>query len=128
MAEVLDYYRGMNANMKRLATFLILTVGFALAGPAEAAMFGRKGECGFKIVSYQVTGTAGETFTYAGKSWTIPAHGTIEIVAKKNASTITVSRQPFDLTDRKPGPMGVVTVDLSDLRGNGEVLLASSAR
>ncbi|MBW3671026.1 MAG: hypothetical protein KY432_05065 [Acidobacteria bacterium] len=114
--------------MNRLAKVFILAVAFSLAGSADAAMFGRKADCGFKIVSYQVTGQAGQTFTYGGKDWTIPAHGTVEILAKKNVDTIVVSHQPVDLGNRKPNAMGVVALNLDEFRQGEETVLTASLR
>lgn len=105
----------METIMKRLAPVFLLAVTLGLAGSADAAVFGRKAECNIKIVSYQVTGDAGQTFTYAGKAWTIPAHGKIEILAKKNVETITVSHQPIDLAGRTPNAMGIVSLNLDEM-------------
>lgn len=118
----------METITKRLAQALILAAVLGFAGSAEAAMFGRKGDCGFKVVSYQVTGEAGQTFTYGGKPWTIPAHGTVEILAKKNVDTIMVSHQPFELANRKPNAMGVVALNLEELRQGDETVLTASLR
>lgn len=128
MVPVLDYVMAMEAIMKRITITLLITFGLALAGSAEASMFSRKGECGIKVVSFQVSGTAGDTFTYAGKAWTIPAHGSIEVLAKKNVGTITVSQQPFDLSDRTPNPMGIVSINLNELQGDRQPVRTASAR
>ena len=128
MVPVLDYVEGMEAIMKRLVITLIITVALTLAGSAEASMFNRKGECGIKIVSIQVSGTAGDTFTYAGKALTIPAHGSIEVLAKKNVETITVSQRPFDLSNRTPNPMGIVSINLNELQSDGQAIRTASTR
>lgn len=128
MVPILDYRMVMETIMKRLAPVFILFVTVGLAGSADAAMFGRKGECNIKIVSYQVTGDAGQTFAYAGKAWTIPAHGKIEILAKKNVATITVSHQPIDLSDRRPNAMGIVTLNLEELGHEPATIRMASGR
>ena len=112
--------------MRKLATILILALSFMTITPsAEAGLFGPKGECGFKVVSYRVQGAPGASFQYAGKAFTIPAHGTIEIVARKSEQSIRFGGESISLEQRQPNDFGIVDVHLASKR---ETMRPASSR
>lgn len=58
--------------------------------------------CGIATVGYRFTGTAGQTFRYAGDTYTIPEEGVVELIADSRSTTFSFEgrERPLDLWPR----------------------------
>lgn len=73
-----------------------------------------KPTCNIKVVSYKFVGTAGTTIEYGKRSFTLPATGTIELIATKSAASYTVGTQSFQLpVNPQTDEFGAATVQVS---------------
>lgn len=53
--------------------------------------------CGIKTVSYRFLGTAGREFRYAGETYSLPAGGSIELIAEKQSTTYQIDGRTLQL-------------------------------
>ena len=53
--------------------------------------------CGIKTVGYRFSGTPGQTFRYAGETWTVPNEGFIELIADARRTTYSYDGRTLPL-------------------------------
>lgn len=53
--------------------------------------------CNIKTVGYRFVGTPGRKFAYAGDTWTIPAEGSIELIADRRRTTYAIEGKSLPL-------------------------------
>jgi len=53
--------------------------------------------CGIRTVGYRFAGKPGQTFRYAGDSYTIPEEGWIELIADRRKTTYRINNQTVSL-------------------------------
>ena len=60
--------------------------------------------CGITTVGYRFRGRAGQQFRYAGDTYTVPAEGTIELIADRRRTTYATEGRtlPLDVWPRDP--------------------------
>ena len=58
--------------------------------------------CNIKTVGYRFVGTPGRQFRYAGDTYTVPAEGSIELIADRRRTTYAIGGQslPLDVWPR----------------------------
>lgn len=53
--------------------------------------------CGIRTVGYRFSGKPGQTFRYAGDTYTIPAEGWVELIADRRKATYRVNNTTLPL-------------------------------
>lgn len=53
--------------------------------------------CNIKTVGYRFRGNPGQTFSYAGDRYEIPAEGSVELLADRNKTTYTIADRSLPL-------------------------------
>jgi hypothetical protein len=87
--------------------------------------------CGIYTVGYRFRGTPGQTFRYAGDSYTVPAEGWIELIADKHRTTYAINGHslPLDVWPRDqfgfrdvpmPTTTTIATVVTDDEKGDSK--------
>lgn len=69
----------------------------ALVGRANKVQNNPAVTCGISTVGYRFTGTPGQQFRYAGETWTVPAEGSIELIAHPRRTTYAVGGRSLPL-------------------------------
>lgn len=55
--------------------------------------------CGIKVVGYHIAGRPGQTFGYAGETFTIPREGFVEVISLPRVKHYTVEGRKLPLED-----------------------------
>ncbi len=58
---------------------------------------GPKVTCGIRTVGYRFSGKPGQSFRYAGDTYTIPAEGWIELIADRRNTTYRINNETLPL-------------------------------
>ena len=102
-----------------LATVLAVSLTTA---PTAASMVSPKASqpagatCGISTVGYRFVGRPGQSFTYANRTHTVPASGSIELVATRGNTSITIAGNPVPFASTRLDAFGIGTVSLPSTR------------
>lgn len=74
--------------------------------------------CGIRTVGYRFSGKPGQTFRYAGDTYTIPAEGWIELIADRHKTTYSIQNQTLPLDGFPLNQFGFGEVPLPEEKEN----------
>jgi len=76
--------------------------------------------CGIRTVGYRFAGKPGQTFRYAGDSYTIPGEGWVELIADRRNTTYRIDNHSVSLEKAPLNQFGFGEVELPNSQATTE--------